>query len=271
MQEADKAKPIPILGHPAFAGHQAFASPRDILDFTAKAIPGPFDPSQLAELTDHFPAKSMRRLPRYVRCALLAAVRCLASADLMPCPDDMPVFIGSAYSCQSAGFDFMDSMIDFEPRLASPLAFTYSVNNVAAGALGMILKTHGECMTVNNGTLSFAGALDLAAKGIAAGRFPYALVGAAEDSDSRFSAIFPAMEQPPAAIFFLMKAGGDGAAVSVEWDNVQLGPKEDGCAKENPNALFQAAACLAFLEGEASGACAFCQHSDEFGISSRIV
>lgn len=175
----------------------------------------------IAALADHFPRQALRRLPLYVRVGLLAAVKALQAAVLWPCPTNIPVVIGSAYSCQKTSFDFMDSILDFGPNLASPLAFSHAVNNMAAGLFSLMLQTTGTCMTVNNGQLSFAGALQTAMTILDSGKAPAVLVGAVDESDPRFTALFPQKKLLPSAAFFCLCQKDTGLAVELVWEDLQ--------------------------------------------------
>ena len=211
----------------------------------------------VASLADYFPRPALRRLPGYVRVGLLAAVRALESAALWPCPADMPIVIGSAYSCQKTSFDFMDSILDFGPKLASPLSFSHAVNNMAAGLFSLMLKSRGACMTVNNSQLSFAGAIQTALTMLECGKAEKVLVGAVDEFDPRFAGLFPSKKLIPSAAFFCLGLSEEGIAVSVDWQDVQeptASFEADGkalalCSPGAEDSLFQALACAAFCAG----------------------
>ena len=216
----------------------------------------------VAALGDYFPKSSLRRLPSYVRAGLLAAVRALESAGLWPCPSDMPIIIGSAYCCQKTSFDFMDSILDFGPKLASPLSFSHAVNNMAAGLFSLMLKSRGACMTINNRQLSFAGALQTAITMLDSGKADRVLVGAVDEFDARFAGLFPHKKLIPSAAFFCLAKGTEGISIEVDWEDVEdpmISFEVDGnavplCSHGVEDSLFQALACAAFCVGGASSA-----------------
>ncbi len=190
----------------------------DAHSLTARSLPAHWSTSQasaealhaaVSGLSDLFPRQSLRRLPVYVRLALLAAARALQDGGLWPCPTDLPLVIGSASVCQKTSFDFMDSILAFGPGLASPLAFSHAVNNMAAGLLSLMLHTTGACTTITNSLLSFAGALETATVLLTAHRAPAVLVGAVDEWDARFAGIFPGRELVPAAAFFCLRLADD--------------------------------------------------------------
>lgn len=133
------------------------------------------------------PGVSLRRVPRSARLALEAASLALRDAWLPARFDDAAapragVFTGSAHGSVEASFGFMDSVIDFGPKLSSPTAFSLSVNNVFTGMLSLYLNTRGPGYTSCQFGASFAGALAAATGSLLAEGCDVALVGAVEES-----------------------------------------------------------------------------------------
>lgn len=162
--------------------------------------------------------------------ALLAALEARDAAQAVGCafvPERTALVIGTAYGCVQMSIQFMDSILDDGPRLSSPTAFSHAVNNVGTGLLGVQLDIRGPCCTVTQFGLSFAGALDVAAAFLRAGRADHVLVGAVDEVDPRFSACrahresFEAVETE-GAVFFCLGAGGEGCRIGVVPDS---GPK----------------------------------------------
>lgn len=252
----------------------------------ANSLTGPCFPQGLGEehcrtavaaLADYFPRQALRRLPLYVRVGLLAAVKALQNASLWPCPPDMPLVIGSAYSCQKTSFDFMDSILDFRPNLASPLSFSHAVNNMAAGLFSLMLQSTGTCMTVNNGQLSFAGALQTAMTLLESGKARAVLVGAVDESDPRFISLFPQKKLLLSAAFFCLCRKDGGLAVELVWEDRQGeqalytadGRTMSLCAAGADDTLFQPLACAACCAGDHDRAC-ITQTAAEYGIAATI-
>lgn len=245
------------------------------------SAPADFDGMDCSEavagLGDYFPKLSLRRLPSYVRAGLFAAVRALESAGLWPCPSDMPIVIGSAYCCQKTSFDFMDSILDFGPKLASPLSFSHAVNNMAAGLISLMLRSTGACMTINNSQLSFAGALQTAMTILDSGKADKVLVGAMDEFDARFAGLFPNKKLIPSASFFCLAKGTEGISIELDWEDVdapRISFEVDGnavplCSHGAEDSLFQALACAAFCFGRAASA-RIVQTSSEYDTSAVL-
>ena len=158
------------------------------------AAPAPPADDELAALLPHV---SLRRIPRYARLALLAAIRALDDAGWRQAPDmrDTALVIGTAYSGAQMSMDFMDSILDGGPRLASPTAFSHAVNNMGAGLLSLLLDMQGPCLTVSQFELSFAGAVCAATALLHAGRARRALVGKVDEVDDRFTRCCPQIQK----------------------------------------------------------------------------
>ena len=231
----------------------------------------------VSALADYFPRPSLRRLPAYVRIGLLAAVRALENAGQWPCPSSMPIVIGSAYCCQKTSFDFMDSILDFGPKLASPLSFSHAVNNMAAGLFSLMLKSTGSCMTVNNSQLSFAGALQTAITMLDSGKADKVLVGAVDEFDSRFGGLFPHKKLIPSAAFFCLSNGAEGISIKLDWEDTDTSCASleiDGravslCSMGEEDSLFQPLACAAFCSGDSISA-RIVQTASEYGTAAVV-
>lgn len=157
-------------------------------------------------LSEYYPAKVLRRMPSFIRTGLAAATKALKNADRFPCPGDMSLIIGTHYGCQETSLDFMDSIIMDGVSLASPLAFSHSVNNVGAGLIGLCLGLHGSAITINNQADSFAAAVQCAYAQIIAGRSRMVLTGCMEDEDSRMLKVFPDLSLRASSYFILLEA-----------------------------------------------------------------
>ncbi len=155
------------------------------------------DCSSLATLLPNVP---LRRIPKYAKMGLIAAINTLKMADItiqndenkesatLISPQQIGLVIASAYSGTKMNFDFMDSILENGPHLSSPTAFSHAVNNMGAGLLSLLLNIQGGCQTVSQFDLSFAGALQTALLLINSGRNDYVLLGVIDENDKRFEA-----------------------------------------------------------------------------------
>ena len=181
------------------------------------------DVSSLAAL---LPGVSLRRIPRYARMALLAAVQALDEAGWRQKEvlHNTALVFGTAYSSSQMSMDFMDSILDNGPHLSSPTAFSHAVNNMGAGLLSLLLGIEGPCFTISQFELSFAGALSTAATLLCSGRVERVLLCAVDESDNRFVRCCPQQlhsERPQAegaVALCLTRATGCGPFVQVRWE-----------------------------------------------------
>jgi hypothetical protein len=143
--------------------------------------------------------------------ALLAAIRALDDAGWRePEMRDIALVIGTAYGGAQMSMDFMDSILDNEPRLSSPTAFSHAVNNMGAGLLSILLNVQGPCLTISQFELSFAGAISAATVLLHAKRARRVLVGAVDEIDERFTRCCPqihktGLAQTEGAVFLCLE------------------------------------------------------------------
>ncbi len=156
------------------------------------------------------PCPPLRRIPFYARMGLLAALQALQQSSWQGEHEqgngDMGLVIGTAHSGIVMSMDFMDSMLDAEPRLSSPTAFSHAVNNMGAGLLSLLLDIRGPSETVSQFELSFAGAVHTASLLLHSGRVSRVLVGAMDEVDARFTQCCPSMtDTVQGAVFFCLE------------------------------------------------------------------
>ena len=147
-----------------------------------------FSTPDVSSLTSLLPGVSLRRIPRYARMGLLAALMALDEAgwrqkDVL---HNTALVFGTAYSSSQMSMDFMDSILDNGPHLSSPTAFSHAVNNMGAGLISLLLGIEGACFTLSQFELSFAGAVSTASALLNSGRAERVLLCAVDETDSRF-------------------------------------------------------------------------------------
>lgn len=178
--------------------------------------------TRVEELKGLFSPMAMRRLPRYVKAALLASHKVLLAAHCLPLTNAFSastgLIIATAYGCKTMSCHFMDSILDNSPRLASPSAFSHSVNNVAGGLISMQLKLYGPNITISQFELSLAGAFQAATVLLATHKTRHMLVIVADEEDDRFSACCQNSDTLTGAVTFLLTQEDTAAPrLHVEW------------------------------------------------------
>ncbi len=138
--------------------------------------------AELSALHDRYSRRTVRRLDRYSRLALLAGRLALEDAGLSDTPQPgLAVIVASGYGAAATTFAFLDSGLDDGDALASPTLFSHSVHNAAAAQLAILLGATGPCLTVSQFDLSFASALLSACLWLHEGRVERALVGGVDE------------------------------------------------------------------------------------------
>lgn len=162
------------------------------------------DQEKSRQLAEFMPARHLCRMPAYVRAGLCAALFALRDAGLFPAPAAAGIIIGTSFGCQKTAFDFMDSILADGPALASPLAFSHSVNNIAAAQIAIALNLQGPAFTLNCQEQNPAALFQTAEAMLANDRCPWLLAGLLEERDERMARVFPQDRTMPAAFFMVL-------------------------------------------------------------------
>lgn len=129
------------------------------------------------------PKRSLRRVDRFVRMALLASF--LAFEDAGMTPGDAPARVGLAfgtgYGPLATTFEFQDTIIHDGDRCASPTAFAGSVHNAPASQVSIAMKIEGPCQTITAFGHTVAGALRTAEAWLNEGVVDTVLVGLGDE------------------------------------------------------------------------------------------
>lgn len=120
------------------------------------------------------PAGTARRQDRLTRLACAVTDRLGLSLDQLA--PDTAVVVQTGYGSVESTLRFLDSLRQHGPAGASPTPFTTSVHNATAGTLAELLRIHGPSFTLSNLVLPAISVLRLAARLVAAGKAPAALV-----------------------------------------------------------------------------------------------
>ena len=134
-------------------------------------------------LKKYLPVRALRRVDHFTRMTLLAAFQTVEDAGLSPADlQDAGIVLATGYGPARLTFDFLDSIIDYGPNMASPLAFSHSVHNIPAATVALKMHIHGPCFTVSQFETSVAAAFLTAQTWMAEGRVTRVLVGAVDES-----------------------------------------------------------------------------------------
>lgn len=132
---------------------------------------------------DRFVARpALRRMDRFIQMALLSSF--LAVEDSGVIIDDrtrIGIVFGSGYGPLQTTFSFLDSLIDFGDKCASPTLFANSVHNSLASHVSILLKVQGPCLTVTCFELTTFSVMSTAINYLREGTVDYVLAGVGDE------------------------------------------------------------------------------------------
>lgn len=161
-----------ITGNEAFIKH--LASPPNTLQ---TQIPE----SQYQHLLN---ARRVRRMSEYVKLSLAAANLACKDAGVAEHTDflrECSVLLGTTHSSTNFATQYYRDLVSQGLIGANPTFFAEGVPNAAAAHLSLMLGIQGACQTIIGTRTAGLDALNLAVLRIAAGNWPSAIVGAAEE------------------------------------------------------------------------------------------
>ncbi len=196
-------------------------------------------------LYEFFPKRALRRIDHFSKMSLLGACLALQDAGLMGADlSRTGVVIATGYGAMKTTFEFLDSYLDFGYSCSSPIHFSNSVHNAAAGHVSMQLSVPAPSLTVTQFEMSVPSALLTAQLWLAEGRVDRVLLGCVDEYcdvlrycwKQFFGDDVPATPQPleynkQSAVVgegaaFLLLSRAEGAAPYACIDSVELGNHE---------------------------------------------
>lgn len=122
-------------------------------------------------------ARDLRRADEFVQMAVLSGAMALSSAPerVVP-PENIGVYIGTAYGPLETNFESLGSLIDDGEGQISPTLFSHSVYNAAAGYVARLLDIRGPALTLTNYGWPLLIALEEARTAVSVGRIERGLV-----------------------------------------------------------------------------------------------
>ena len=179
-------------------------------------------PTDTSGLAAFLPAKALRQTDHFTRLALFGVFAALADAGLTPEHlGRTGIILTSGYGPIQRTFDFLDSLLEYGPELASPTAFSLSVHNIPAATLAIKLGVGHACSTVCQWEGAVTQGLITARSWLREGRVDRVLLGAVDERTPMLAALaglspaakLPLPELPlgEASIFFCLSRNIEAA------------------------------------------------------------
>lgn len=187
-------------------------------EFSPAYFQGICGQARLQELNTLLPGSSMRRVPRLARLALRTA--------LEVCPETVSnhaLVLNTRCGSVGSTFEFLDSLLNDGPSMASPTAFSHSVTNMAAAYLSQGLNLTGPILTLTQP--SFSPALEAADILLHSGLTDTVLLGFVAEHSDTMKSIETATDQPlsvftDGAVFFQLRPPGHSDdELIIDWPN----------------------------------------------------
>ena len=122
-------------------------------------------------------ARDLRRADDFIQMAVISAFTAVANVpDRALQPEEIGVFLGTAFGPLETNFESLGSLIDDGEGQISPTLFSHSVYNAAAGYVARLLRIRGPALTITNYGWPFLIALEEARLAVATGRIGRAVV-----------------------------------------------------------------------------------------------
>ena len=125
----------------------------------------------------------IRRADRFSKMAVLAASDAVVDSDinLNKKKSSLGIIVSTAFGPHVTTFRFLDDMLEYGDRNASPTIFSNSVHNAAASYIASVLESRGPTITLTQFAFSFHQALILARAWLYEERCEYVLVGSVDE------------------------------------------------------------------------------------------
>ncbi len=136
-------------------GHSITRLASSLSELQAPSFHVPFAEEGQGPLTDtsairqYLHPKQLRQVDHFTRLALLSSFYALENATIeISAIDNMGIILVSGYGPLQRTFDFLGSIIDFGPSMASPLMFSLSVHNIPAATIALLLQQQSSYTTI---------------------------------------------------------------------------------------------------------------------------
>ena len=184
-------------------------------------------------------AKQLRRADDFIRLAVVGGYHVFRETTET---EDVPherrgLFLGTAFGTMETNFDVLDQIISGEQT--SPILFSHSVFNAAAGYMASVFSLRGCSLTVTDFSLPFFRALEQGVLAIASGMLDSCLVLQVESYSELLNDAAGKMNQDfqswtPGVVCWLLTNSDQGGGWFLEKVSVESGiPEETECFPEN--------------------------------------
>ena len=125
----------------------------------------------------------IRRADKFSKMAVLASVDAVADSNVNfdKKKSSLGIIVSTAFGPHVTTFRFLDDMLEYGDKNASPTIFSHSVHNAAASYITSVLGSRGPSITLTQFAFSFHQALILARAWLYEERCEYVLVGSVDE------------------------------------------------------------------------------------------
>lgn len=103
----------------------------------------------LQTLSRYMPAKQLRHVDHFTRMALFCLFSAMEDAYVAQQElNNIGIILVSGHGPQVRTFEFLESILEYGPQMASPLLFSLSVHNIPAATLAIKLGLQCPCLTI---------------------------------------------------------------------------------------------------------------------------
>jgi len=208
--------------------------------------------ADLSSLADNVDPNVLRRLPHFCKLGLQASLQAIEDCPRALLPERTGLIVATAFGPARAPWDFFEAVNDLGPMLASPLAFSHSVHNAAAGVISIQTGISGPSLTISQQAMSFNSALLTAKCWLADSVVDVVILGVVEEYDSTIAHVVEctldqrAMERE-GAVFFVVNCDPEAKYGKLELLNKSVLAKE-GVDEDSSLHSGYIVECMSFLQ-----------------------
>lgn len=119
------------------------------LDCLHKVAGSPPEKADTEPLKQYFSPRELRQVDHFSRLGLLSVCMVLERMHIaMPVGDSFAIVLVSGHGPVERTFSFLNSFLEFGPTMASPLAFSHSVQNIPAATIALKTGLQGLYTTI---------------------------------------------------------------------------------------------------------------------------